>query len=201
MTEGDPRVTFEAAPTPMEELRLSAKGWHGAQLAVLGFIGLCGVLLGDAGSDSPRWLEILAGLLVLAALVLSCAATALVASVAWPLYAAQRTDLSVPDATAHHAPGSRGEVPDAGLRRAARRLRTGIALTYVAVVVLALAATSAWWPHPQGGAFAEVRTDAGTFCGELTASGGDGVSMVIAGQRIDIGAASLRGLRPVVSCP
>jgi len=44
------------------------------QLAVIGFVGLCGVL--KSGSDAgPTWLEILAGILVLIALVLACLAT------------------------------------------------------------------------------------------------------------------------------
>jgi hypothetical protein len=116
----------------LTELRSSARGWHGVQLAVLGFIGLCGVLQGTAGEDNPRWLQILAGWFVLLALVLSCVATALVASAAWPVYGSTRVDQ-----------------PDVGdekeIRRTAYRLRAGIAITFVAVTVLAVAATSSWW--------------------------------------------------------
>src|SRR3712207_8556040 len=35
----------------LDELRASARGWHGVQLAVLGFIGLCGVLQEEQPSD------------------------------------------------------------------------------------------------------------------------------------------------------
>lgn len=61
------------------ELRVSARGWHGVHLAVLGFIGLCGVLQPGAGSGEPHWLQVLAGLLVVAALGIACVATVLVA--------------------------------------------------------------------------------------------------------------------------
>ena len=37
----------------LTELRNSARGWHGVQLAVLGFIGLCGVLQSGAADDNP----------------------------------------------------------------------------------------------------------------------------------------------------
>lgn len=42
-------------PGPARRARASAKGWHGVQMAALGFIGLCGVLQRDDGDD-PRWL-------------------------------------------------------------------------------------------------------------------------------------------------
>ena len=103
----------------------SARGWHGVQLAVLAFIGLCGVL-SDADPALPRWLQITAGVLAVAALIVSCLSIFVVASVAWP-FSARVADND----------GSQG---------AARRLRTGIALTYVAVGLMALAASSSWWP-------------------------------------------------------
>src|SRR6476469_5318107 len=68
-------------------LRGSARGWHGVQLAVLGFIGLCGVLREGAGSGEPHWLQVLSGLLVLTAFGIACLATVLVALAAWPVYA------------------------------------------------------------------------------------------------------------------
>ena len=77
-TQTDDRLT---------ELRTSARGWHGVQLAVLGFIGLCGVLSG--GSAAPQWLEWLSMWLALAALACACVATFLVGAAAWPLYRAR----------------------------------------------------------------------------------------------------------------
>lgn len=68
------------------ELRSSARGWHGVQVAVIGFIGLCGFLQ-DGRPDNPVWLQVFAGILALAARSCSaCVATFLVARVAWPLY-------------------------------------------------------------------------------------------------------------------
>src|SRR4051812_24805047 len=74
----------------LAELRASARGWHGVQLAVLGFIGLCGVLK-DRQSSDPRLLQWAAGLLAVAALAVGCFATYLVARAAWPLYGPGRT--------------------------------------------------------------------------------------------------------------
>ena len=68
----------------LAELRTSARGWHGVQLAVLGFIGLCGVLQRE-GTGTPGWLQITTGILILVALALACVATVLVATAAWPV--------------------------------------------------------------------------------------------------------------------
>ncbi len=54
----------------LDELRASARGWQGIQLAVLGFIGLCGVLQ-RGGRSIPRWIQILAGIAALVALGLA----------------------------------------------------------------------------------------------------------------------------------
>jgi hypothetical protein len=72
--EVDPR------PSRLTALRSSARGWHGVQLAVIGFIGLCGVLQGGR-PENPMWLQVYAGVLALAALALACVATVLVALV------------------------------------------------------------------------------------------------------------------------
>ena len=70
---------------PLAALQSSARGWHGIQLAVLGFIGLCGVLQGNAGTDNPEWVRDIAAVLVLGSLVLACVAVAMVGTVAWPV--------------------------------------------------------------------------------------------------------------------
>jgi hypothetical protein len=128
------------ADRPSADLASSARGWHGVQLAVLAFIGLCGVL-SDADPGLPRWLQITAGVLAVAALIVSCLSIFVVASVAWPFSSRVVS----------------GDVP----QRAARRLRRGIALTYAAVGLMALAASSSWWPTPDAadleGAGATVR--------------------------------------------
>ena len=111
----------------LTEVVRSARGWNGVQLAALAFIGLCGVL-SDADAATPRWVQITAGVLALLALVLACASIFLVATVAWPF------------------PSSPGGAPDRVDAAAVRRLRHGVRLTFVAVAVMALAASGSWWP-------------------------------------------------------
>ena len=136
-------------------LTTSARGWHGVQLAVLAFIGLCGVL-SDADPNVPDGVREVAGGLALGALGLACLATFVVARVAWPLSVGQ---------------------PDPGdVASLARRLRLGVGLTFVAVAAMALAASVGWWPVDDGGGDeagatgAEVRVTVrggGTACGRL----------------------------------
>lgn len=181
----------------LAELRTSARGWHGAQLAVLGFIGLCGVLQGDGGDSKPGWLQDLAGLLVLLALALACTATALVASAAWPVYGGKPS-----------SPGTAAE-----LQRSGRRLRSGLVLTFVAVTVLAVATSSAWWPAQEstaGGsaagavgsstALVEVTTDGGTACGTLAPADPGTLVVVVGGQRFVLALTDVRSVRPADAC-
>ncbi len=170
-------------------LRVSARGWHGVQLAVLGFIGLCGVLQQDAGSGKPHWLQVLAGLLVLTAFGIACVATVLVALAAWPVY----------------APHPRGADEDTEVASTSRRLRTGITLTYVAVAVLAFATSSAWWPSGSGdgadGSAVEVRTQAGQICGSLDSPTQQGVLAISAeGRVVQIALADVVSVTPVAAC-
>jgi hypothetical protein len=116
----DTLEAVQAARPDVDELRTSARGWHGVQLAVLGFIGLCGALQSGSEGSGPGWLQRAAAVLVLAALAVACLATVLVASEAWPVYAGR------PD------PANGGA--DTVVRRGGRHLRTGIALTFLAVV-------------------------------------------------------------------
>jgi hypothetical protein len=174
------------------ELRSSAKGWHGVQLAVLGFIGLCGVLQGTAGQDGPHWLQVLAGVLVLIALVLACIATALVAGAAWPVHELEDG-------------GRAGDSVETVLHHTAQRLRTGIVITFVAVVVLAFGATSSWWPNDastRGDAnLVEVTTSQGAACGTLEGGGDPGtITIVSGGQPVTVPADAVLRLRPVSSC-
>ncbi len=171
------------------ELRVSARGWHGVQLAVLGFIGLCGVLQGSGGADNPRWLQVLSGTLVLTALGTACVATVLVALAAWPVYGPDQGD----------------DVGPADLHRTSRSLRLGIGLTFLAVVLLAVGTSSAWWPSrpadAPGTAAVQVTTRAGSVCGELEPSTGQGRLAVSAGgQRLELALTDVVSLRPVGRC-
>ena len=75
----------DGARAEIDQLRTSARGWHGVQLAVLGFIGLCGALHDAADAPGPMWVQQVAAVLVLLALAVACVATVLVAIEAWPL--------------------------------------------------------------------------------------------------------------------
>jgi hypothetical protein len=170
----------------LAELRTSARGWHGVQLAVLGFIGLCGVLKGS-DANLPHWLQVLSGWLVLVALAVACLATVLVAFAAWPVYA-------------------RAPQPDDAdeIRRTVGRLRKGIALTFVAVALTALATTSQWWPtEGESGtpsALVEVSTADGQVCGELEQMDSSSITLNADGQTVSIGLTDVVSLQSVTAC-
>jgi hypothetical protein len=112
----------------MQRLSSSAQGWHTIQMAVLGFIGICGVLRSSSSSISTP-VQIIAAILAVTALAVACVAIFLVGRVAYPLNAA--TDKS--DGVAEIEQGQ-------------RQLRTGITLTVVALILIVTAALSGWWP-------------------------------------------------------
>lgn len=181
--DADEQITSTRA-----ELQISARGWHGVQLAVLGFIGLCGVLE-DGNNDNPHWLQVLAGVLVLAAFGLACTATVLVALAAWPISGS----------------GSGVENLERETARTSRRLRDGIILTFVAVAMLAVATSSGWWPGatPSGADATAVRvsTQAGDICGDLSQPSGEGVLAVSSGGRlVEMALSDIVRITPVASC-
>ncbi|MDJ0341059.1 hypothetical protein QMK19_08455 [Streptomyces sp. H10-C2] len=172
----------------LARVQASAQGWHTVQLAALGFVGLCGVLKSAGNTSAPRAVQVLVAVLVLSALALACWATYLVARVAWPL----------PGGAADAGPDD-----EAQAGRAGRRLRTGIALTFAAVALMSVAATSSWWPDRTGSTSAqvEVQTSAGALCGTLTAAPNGFITLRIKGRSTDIPLGAVTGLRPVPSCP
>lgn len=186
MTTLSTSVVGADGETDLSALRTSARGWHGVQLAVLGFIGLCGAINSIGSNQNPEWLELLAGLLVLASLGLACVATVLVASAAWPV---QRSGRPRPSA-------------ELELHRTERHLRSGIILTFVAVVVLAVATGSSWWPSPRApGNLVELSTAGGSVCGTLQESATGTVSIEASGQRFDVRVSEVVSLRPTGACP
>ncbi|MFF2568394.1 hypothetical protein ACIRQF_22220 [Streptomyces sp. NPDC101191] len=160
------------------EVQASARGWLTLQLAALGFVGLCGALkAGGAGSPAPRGVEVVAGVLVVLALLLACLAVYLVGRTAWP----------------------HGGLPD-DPARAARRLRTGLVLTFVTVLLTALAASSSWWPTPDApAASVEVTTSGGTLCGELTRGSG-ALALTVEGRTVDVAVTDVLSVAPVAGC-
>ena len=162
-------------PDSSADVRGSARGWHQLQVAVLGFIGLCGVLQ-RGRPENPMWLQTLAALLIVGALAIALAAIFVVGRVAWP-------------------PGS--PPPDA-----ARRLRTGIRLTILAVAILAVGTVSGWWPQERkGGMQVTVQAaDGRTWCGRLTATRAGGVGVETEAGPVVVALANIAALQPVNSC-
>ncbi len=181
-----------AAQDRLAELRASAKGWHGIQLAALGFIGLCGVIqTGD--STNPWALQVMSGILVLVAFALSCAGIVLVGRAAWPLY---RGD---PDAM---------QGGDAQVAVVSRQVTRGLLMTFLSIAVLAFATAASWWPKKggdgDGAAGGQVRVqtnDGASACGELGEAPHQGSLRVITGsERVDVALSSLASVSPVGSC-
>lgn len=182
-----------AAPQDrLAELRASAKGWHGVQLAALGFIGLCGVIQTGEATD-PWALQVISGVLVLVAFVLACAGISLVGRAAWPLYRGEP------------APGA----DERAVAATSRLLTRGLLMTFLSVASVALATTASWWPKEDGGGAdgggaAQVRiqtTDGRSACGELTEASQAGTLRVRAGsQPVDVALGSLASVVPVGSC-
>jgi hypothetical protein len=156
--------------------RDSARGWHQIQLAVLGFVGLCGVLQ-RGRPENPDWLQTLAALLIFGALATSLVAIAVVGRVAWP-------------------PARSPEQP-------ARQLKTGILLTFLAVAMLALGTSSMWWPQSEeaGGEQVQVQAANGqTVCGRLTESRDGTVGVQTDAGPVVIRLADVAAVRPAEAC-
>lgn len=162
----------------------SARGWQRAQLAVLGFIGLCGVLWAGGEPAGPAWLQWLAAALVVVALVLVGVAIYLVGTVAYPLV--WRSDAPVHDTA----------VGDSG------RLRAGIRVTFIALAVLVAATLSGWWPStPASGATVEVRDASGrAWCGEIGDASAGIVRLDTAEGPVSLPLNRIVTLRPVDGC-
>lgn len=179
---------LDADPEPgrLAALRVSARGWHGVQLAVIDFIGLCGVLQGGR-PDNPMWLQVWAGVLALAALVLACIATFLVALVAWPLYGGRK-----PEATDDPA----------DIQREGRRLKQGLVLTFAALAVLALGTATGWWPQDDGGGELVTlqATNGQSVCGALQEASAGSVGVDVDGRAVVVSLQDVAALTPVDSC-
>ena len=179
----------DAPSSRLAELRVSARGWHGIQLAVVGFIGFCGVVQ-DGRPDNPMWLQVWAGILALVALLLACVATFLVGRVAWPLFTGRQASAA-------------SEVAD--LEREGRRLRRGLLLTFVAVALLALGTASGWWPQSAaengGGGLVAVQVRSGErVCGSLDEASPGTVGVSVDGRRLAVSLQDVVGVDPVDGC-
>ena len=139
MQSGEPAgAPGPAVEDPLSRLSGTARGWHTIQLAVLGFIGICGVL--RSGTDAPTAVQWLAAALAVAALAVAVLAIFLVGRVAWPL--PEQSPIGYPQRVG----------------QASARLRAGVRLTVVALALIVIAALSGWWPDTQ---WRHVRAGAG----------------------------------------
>jgi hypothetical protein len=186
-----------AAPEdPLGRLSGSARGWHTIQMAVLGFIGICGVLRTTGGSV-PGWVQWLAGVLAAAALLFACAAVFMVGRVAYPVEAG-------------------ADVGAADLARGGARLRSGIRLTVIALILIVIAALSGWWPKStaagtaagtasgtaSGTAAVTVSDNTGrSWCGTLVDGTAGTVSVNTADGTVTVRVSTLAQVRPVAACP
>jgi len=169
---------------PADRLSASARGWHTIQMAVLGFIGICGVLR-TSDSPAPRAVQWLAAALAVAALAAASLAIFSVGRVAYPV------DDAADGASA---------VPSAG--QAAARLRAGIRLTIVAVILAVIAALSGWWPAKASTASVAVTgTNGQAWCGPLVSGPAGAISVRTGNGVISVPAQGIAQVRPVAQCP
>ncbi len=127
----DDRNAHDQHPSPddpVEQLSSSARGWHTIQVAVLGFIGICGVLR-TTSISTPRAVQVLAAILAVSSLAVACVAIFMVGRVAYPFKAPSETS-------------QRGNE----VAQARQDLQTGIRLTVLALILIVIAALSGWWP-------------------------------------------------------
>jgi len=165
----------------LERLSASARGWHTIQMAVLGFIGICGILR-TASSPAPRVVQWLAGALAVAALTAACTAIFTVGRIAYPVGDALEDDRVVADGTA--------------------RLRAGIRLTVVALILAVIAALSGWWPSPASNPSVAVTGTTGqAWCGPVVSGPADAISVRTANGIITVPAQAIAQVSPVGRCP
>jgi hypothetical protein len=185
MQPGEAGTARQAAAPRQEELSASARGWHTIQMAVLGFIGICGVLRTTSSSPAPRAVEWLAAALAVAALVVACLAVFAVGRVAYPVAADT---------------GDAGASPDAA--GAVARLRAGIRLTVVALILAVIAGLSGWWPSATATtATAITGTTGQAWCGQLVDGPSGAISVRTANGVIAVPTQAIAQIRSVAACP
>jgi hypothetical protein len=163
-------------------LQDSAREWQKIQVGVMGFVGICGLLPGAKDATKPTWVQETSAVSALTGLVLALLAVLLIASVANPL-----TTRSITASAA------------------SRRLTAGIAVTFVAVGLTALAALSGWWPQGEetdrpSAPQLVVRTDASSACGSLLQSGSGTVDLEIKGKQVRVPLDRLKSIEVTDRC-
>ena len=181
-----------ASAEQLQGLSASARGWHTIQMAVLGFIGICGILR-TASSTAPRPVQWLAAALAVAALAVACVAIFTVGRVAYPVGDAL-------DGAGATAGGT-------------DRLRAGIRLTIVALILAVIAALSGWWPAhassaapaaaagASSAAVAVTGTTGQAWCGPLVSGPAGAISVRTANGIITVPAQDIAEVSPAGQCP
>lgn len=165
----------------LESLSASARGWHTIQMAVLGFIGICGILR-TTSSTAPRAVQWLAGALAVAALAVACMAIFTVGRVAYPVGDALDSDHAIAGGTA--------------------QLRAGIRLTIVALILAVIAALSGWWPSPANSpAVAVTGTTGQAWCGPLVSGPAGAISVRTASGIVTVPIQAIAQVNPIGRCP
>ncbi|SNR59771.1 hypothetical protein SAMN06265360_111111 [Haloechinothrix alba] len=186
--EADPAYDVAASGAgthARDELAGSARGWLRVQLAVVGFIGLCGALWTTGGPAGPAWLQWLAAALAVLAFALGGSAIFLVARVAYPVR--------------ETAPAS--ALGDGAQSRTWGRLRGGTRLSFLALLLVVAATLTAWWPDTSGGGAIEVRDVGGqAWCGRLGDAPAGAVRVNTADGPATIPLDRVAALREVDSC-
>ena len=158
----------------------SANGWHNIQLAVMGFIGLCGVLRMGETPAGPEWLSWWSTGMSLLAFLSSLISMWMVGGVAFPLYSGE-------------------QMP----QNATGRLKGGIGMTFASIVMMALAALGGWWPTSSAGGGNVQVSDAGgnTACGELVQGAPSGSMWIQTDKgRVTVALRNVAEIQQVSSC-
>lgn len=167
----------------MAKLTESARGWHSIQMAVLGFIGFCGVLRMGADAPGPEWVQWMSGGMVVTAFVSALWSIFMVGKVAYPV---------------DEAADGPEQVAQVG-----GRLRAGIRATVLAVAMIASAGATAWWPADTKGGSVEVRDGkGGSACGKIADGAPAGILWLenADGTKVAVNLAAIAELKPVSSC-
>jgi hypothetical protein len=172
----------------LDRLIASARGWHSIQIAVVGFIGACGVFRDGSGDTAPSYFQWLSMALAVVALILAVSATYVVGRVAYPFYGGP----PIADEAAAVAAGS-------------AKLRAGVRTTVLAILLIGVASVPSWWPSKEagGGDTASVQvlaTSGERACGTVVSSAAGVLTLQTASRRVQVELANLISIEPVGSC-
>lgn len=177
----------------LSAVQTAARGWREAQLAILGLLGIVGVVKSDtllsALPDPVRYVALCA---VLTAFVGALVGALMFTRAAWPPLDSRL--VADPDAEDR-------QLNDA-VRTAQRRTKIGYVATVVAAVAMAAAFSLAWWPpsNATGPRPVRVSTSTGPVCGTLRTSTGNFLVIRVSGQDITVPMDRVMVIEPTTSC-